>query len=140
MGGKVAPDFTLTDIDGKSFTIGKFRDHGVIHLFFTAVWCIPCRQEITKINDAYERFKAQGYTPLAIGVPTRQTPERLREYRQKEKIKFPLLFDSSGKVVESYRAEFLPRSILIDKKGTIRYEWDFVPDNFHEVINDLLKE
>jgi peroxiredoxin len=137
--GKEAPDFTLNDLGGKSYSLSTLKGKGVIHLIFTAVWCAPCKGEMAKLNDAYERLQPEGYIVLAIGVQTRQTPERLKEFMQKENIMFPVLYDASGKIVESYDAQ-LPTSIIIDRKGIIRHVWTFVPAGFDEVIEKLLKE
>lgn len=137
--GKEAPDFTLNDLNGKSHSLSALKGKGVIHLIFTAVWCAPCKGEMAKLGDAYERLQSEGYIVLAIGVQTRQTPERLKEFVQKENVRFPVLYDASGKTVESYDAQ-LPTSIIIDRKGVIRHVWTFVPADFDEAIAKLLKE
>ena len=35
--GKIAPDFTLLDVDGKSYTLSDFRGHPVVLSYF-ATW------------------------------------------------------------------------------------------------------
>lgn len=42
-GGSIAPDFTLTDLDGTSHNLYSYLDNGyTVFLDFSAVWCNPC--------------------------------------------------------------------------------------------------
>ncbi len=138
--GKQAPDFTLKDLGGKSVSLSALKGKGAVHLFFTAAWCIPCTNEIVKIDNAYEKLKSEGYSVIVIGVKDRQTPERLKEYVQKERMRFPVLYDESGSVAEAYGAQYLPKSFIIDKDGMVREEWTFLPKDFLQIVSDILKE
>ena len=41
--GSVAPDFTLTDLNGTSHSLYSYLDQGyTVFIDFSAVWCPPC--------------------------------------------------------------------------------------------------
>ncbi len=138
--GKQAPGFTLKNLEGKNVSLSELKGRGVVHILFTAVWCIPCTNEIVKMDDAYEKLRSEGYSVVVIGVKERQTPERLKDFAQKEKVHFPILYDESGAVAEAYGAQYLPKSVIIDKNGVVREEWAFLPGNFFQIVSDMLKE
>lgn len=136
-GGEKVPHFVLKDLQGHSYSLKQMIGKGVIHLTFFATWCEPCRKDYPKLNDNYVRLKSRGYILLGIGVPTRQSPEKLKRFAMKENIRFPILFDASGEVVQAYNAS-LPKHVIIDRNGVIAYHWDFLPSNHAEMIEKLL--
>lgn len=137
--GQKAPLFSLKDLQGNSYSLGTFIGKKVVHLTFLATWCEPCERDYQKLNDDYAWFESKGYILLGIGVPTRQNQKKLKEFATRENLRFPLLFDSSGEVVKLYNAS-LPQNIIIDKKGVIVYQWDFLPSNHKKMIEALLSD
>src|SRR5699024_8745511 len=62
---KDAPDFTLTNINGKSFTLSE-HEGKVVVLNIWATWCSPCRKEIPDFVEMQKNMKDKGV--LFVGV------------------------------------------------------------------------
>jgi thiol-disulfide isomerase/thioredoxin len=58
-------DFTLTDLNGKIWTLKELRGKVVV-VNFWATWCPPCRKEMPDLETLYKQFKDQGLVILAI--------------------------------------------------------------------------
>src|SRR5438132_7747518 len=56
-------DFTLSDLQGKSWTLRELRGK-VVLVNFWATWCPPCRKEMPDLDTLYKKFKDQGLVIL----------------------------------------------------------------------------
>ena len=113
----LAPDFTLSDLDGKNVTLSKFRGK-VVLLNFWNTWCGPCRAEMPSLNNLFLELKDKGLIVLSISIDTSEEP--VRAFISERKIVFPVLMDKKQKVyAKKYFLYGLPVTFLIDKKGII---------------------
>lgn len=99
--GDIAPDFTLTDQDGASVSLHDFRGGGVILYFYPAAMTPGCTTQACDFRDSLSSLTAAGYTVLGI---SRDTPEKLRAFRERDGLTFPLLSDPDHAVHELYSA------------------------------------
>ena len=65
--GKLAPDFTLTSLEGKTVRLSDFRGKAVL-LNFWATWCEPCRIEIPWLIEMQQQYGPKGFVILGIAV------------------------------------------------------------------------
>jgi len=114
--GYPAPDFTLTDLEGKRWTLSELRGKPIL-LNFWATWCYPCRFEMPAIGAVYERFVDQGFVVVAVNVL--ESRDRAAAFAEEFGLTFPVLLDSSGKVADAYQARFIPTSFFVDREGVI---------------------
>lgn len=113
-----AEEFTLADRDGKQVSLRHFRGE-VVMLNFWASWCKPCRQEMPILEQLYKRYKALGFTLIAINVD--DDPAKGAALLRDVPVTFPVLFDGKGEVSALYKLKGMPSSIFIDRKGQLRY-------------------
>jgi cytochrome c biogenesis protein CcmG, thiol:disulfide interchange protein DsbE len=113
---RLAPDFSLSSIDGRPVSLSDWR--GRIRLLnFWATWCIPCREEMPEIESAYQTWQDQGFVVLSINET--DNSDAVQEFVQTFHPTFPILLDRDGIAAKSYRVAGLPTSIFIDREGAV---------------------
>lgn len=111
-----APDFSLNDLDGKTFRLRENEGRPVL-LFFGATWCAACRAEMPPIKDFYAAYSPRGLeiAYINIGEPAR----RVKRFVRANKLPCRALLDENENVADLYNIIGVPTFILIDKKGII---------------------
>jgi peroxiredoxin Q/BCP len=99
--GTAAPDFTLLDQDEHPVSLGDFRGRRVILYFYPAAQTPGCTTQACDFRDSLASLQGAGYTVLGI---SRDTPEKLRSFRESDGLTFPLLSDPDHAVHEAYGA------------------------------------
>jgi peroxiredoxin len=76
--GKEAPDFTVTDITGKTHRLSDYRGKTVM-LIFWATWCRPCIMEIPHLIELRKTIGEDKLAMLAISfIDFRNSPETVK--------------------------------------------------------------
>ncbi len=124
---KLAPDFTLNDIDGNEHKLSDYRGK-VVLVNFWATWCPPCREEMPSMDRAYEKVKKTNVVILAINVG--EDADAIFEFTGNYPVSFPLLMDQDSRVIKQWPVVALPTSYVVDPAGRLFYrvigtrEWD----------------
>lgn len=136
-----APDFTLTNPDGRKVSLKDFRGK-VVFLNFWATWCESCRDEMPSMERLYREFKGKGLEIVAVNIKETR-PDALAFYR-KLKLTYPVVLDSEGEVGLLYGAFGLPVTYLIDRKGTLLARlWgpaDWYSPGARKLIGELVQQ
>jgi peroxiredoxin len=117
--GFLAPDFSLTTLDGQTITLSDLRGK-VVLLNFWAAWCPPCKAEMPAIERTYQDFKVQGFVVLAVDSTVQDSVEAARIFIAENGLSFPVPLDETGEVTRLYRVQSLPTSFFIGADGVIR--------------------
>ncbi len=99
--GDAAPDFTLLDQDGQPVSLHDLRGRRVILYFYPAAMTPGCTTQACDFRDSLSSLTAAGYTVLGV---SRDTPEKLRAFRERDGLTFPLLSDPDHAAHEAYGA------------------------------------
>jgi len=116
--GKVAPDFTLTSLNGDVTTLSALKGKQVL-LSFWATWCDPCVYEMPFIQEIFDEYSPQGLVILAIA--SWEDRNTVREFMTQNEFTFPALIDYPGKeAANKYQVRTIPATFIINEKGTIK--------------------
>jgi len=115
--GEVAPDFTLTSLDGDIVQLSSLEGQPVF-LDFWATWCGPCRKSLPETERLRKEYADSGLQVFTINVE--ETPEEVKQYLEWAKIEVPVLLDRDGSVSKSYQFGGLPSFFVLDRDHIVR--------------------
>jgi len=138
-----APDFTLLSSTGENVRLAEQRGK-VVMLNFWASWCGPCRQEMPLLDAMHARYSEHGGFELyGINVEEDNTPA-IKLIKELKVVSLEVLYDPEGKASALYKVEAMPTTVMIDKKGQIRYVnrgyKDGDENKYRDQIRELMKE
>lgn len=135
--GEKAPNFVLTNIKGQKVSLYKYLNKKIIVLNFFTTWCGYCRKEIPKLNEIYKEYKNKGIE--IIGIDSGEDKESVKFYAKEMQITYPVLVDEDDEVASLFRVFGVPRTLVIDKKGIIKYNQAGSFFGHKNILDDLLK-
>lgn len=115
--GKEAPDFSLTDLTGKSWKLSDLRGK-VVFVNFWATWCEPCREEMPSMEALHRSMSDKPFQMLTI-----LSSDSAANAEMMVKISgttFPVLPDTEGTVSSDYGLTGVPETYIIDPQGILR--------------------
>jgi peroxiredoxin len=116
--GQPIGNFTLTDVNGVTHSIGDYKGRPVL-INAWATWCPPCRGELPDLNAFYLKHQAEGFELLAINSGESQPV--VADFIKQMGYSFPALVDESRGVLSNLGVDGLPTSILVGRDGTVKY-------------------
>ncbi len=120
---KEAPDFTLTDINGKKHKLSDYRGKKVV-LMFWATWCPPCKATIPHLMELRRAVGEDKLAIMGISHITEDPPntaEIIKQFAEDRKINYTVIAAQIGSAGDPYDAiHQLPTLLFIEPDGTIK--------------------
>jgi peroxiredoxin len=139
--GGPAPAFTLTALTGEQGGLSQYKGQ-VVMVNFWATWCGPCQQEMPLLDQMYKKYKPAGFTLIGVNVD-KESPA-VKELLARRPVSFPVLLDPANQVSKAYHVDEMPSSVIIDRKGAIRYiHRGYKPgdeNDYQDRIRQLIRE
>jgi len=121
--GKEAPDFTITDIDGKEHKLSSYRGKNVV-LDIWATWCPPCKMTTPHLKELKNTTPQQKLAIMAISRISTNPPNTeqiIKEYAKDKKVNYPVFAVNAGDTGDPYdSARYLPTFFFIDPEGKFK--------------------
>jgi peroxiredoxin len=140
--GAEAPDFTLKDDKGKSFTLSSLRGKYVV-LDFWGSWCTWCIKGFPDMIKAQE--KSKDYVAfVSIACRDEKRPEAWKKILEKYQLKWTQLInddsDLKNDVISRYGLFVYPTKIIIDPQGKIIFHQEGESQDLYHSLDILLDE
>jgi len=120
--GKIPPNITLTDPDGKTRSLDELKGK-VVLLDFWASWCGPCRRENPNVVNVYDKYNKEGFDVFSVSLDKANGKQRWIQAIEKDNLKWPHhVSDLQGwqsAPAKEYKVSSIPRTFLLDKEGRI---------------------
>lgn len=118
-----APDFELVDQYGNTRKLSDYKGQ-VVFLNFWATWCPPCREEMPDIEALYEKYgkNEEELVVLGVAAPNRGNEgntQHITDFLEEEGYTFPVVFDETGRVLNTYAITAYPTTFIINKEGNV---------------------
>jgi cytochrome c-type biogenesis protein len=118
-----APDFTLTDQNGKQHKLSDYKGKTVF-LNFWATWCGPCRSELPDIQKLYEKYGKNQKDLIVLGVAApgmgnEKDAKGIAKFLKDNGYSYPVAMDATGDATTNYYIQAYPTTFLINSEGKI---------------------
>ena len=129
----------LADLKGK-----------VVLLDFWATWCGPCRYTIPKLNAMHRKYKGSGLVVIGLtefegGAEGREMTraeesQYLRRYKRRQGIDYGFAVEDGKETARSYGVVSIPTTVLIDRKGRVRFLTIGASDTELDALASMVKK
>jgi peroxiredoxin len=114
--GDPAPDWKLTDPEGRAHTLAEYRGRVVV-LDFWATWCVPCARVMPRLEKLHRKYGAQGL--VVFGVNSFETGDPAAMMKKKG-YTYGLLLKGE-ELAPAYGVTSLPVVYVIGPDGRVIY-------------------
>ncbi len=139
---KSAPEFSLTDLDGKKISLSDYKGKIVI-LDFWATWCGPCKASFPLMKEAIQKYTdSEKVKFLFVDTFERVNNkiENAKKFIAENNYPFQVLLDVDSKAANDYGVVSIPTKIFIDKNGNQRFiSVGFEKEKILDEIDILIK-
>jgi thiol-disulfide isomerase/thioredoxin len=115
---RVAPNFRLTTLDGKTLTLESLAGK-VVLIDFWATWCGPCREALPNIRKIAAKFDGQPLVVLSISLD--DDAARWKEFVGKNGMTWMQYRDGGfdGSISKQFNVTAIPATFTIDADGVL---------------------
>ena len=138
--GDNAPNFSLTDNEGKFHSLNDYSGKKLIIFFYPRANTPGCTAEACNLRDYFKELKGKGYSILGVSADSEKSQQ---SFSKKYNFPFPLLADIEKTMINAYGVwgpkkfrgkeyeGIIRKTFLVDEKGIITRIIDKVKTKDH---------
>jgi thiol-disulfide isomerase/thioredoxin len=118
---EAAPALALVDTRGAQVSLADLAGE-VVLVNVWATWCAPCVEEIPALVELHAQQSARGFTVVGINIDAAKHDGRVADFAEEFAIPYPIWRDPESLSLQALRGDGLPVSVLIDRRGKLRWK------------------
>jgi thiol-disulfide isomerase/thioredoxin len=133
-------ELNLKALDGTKVHLRDLRGKIVV-LNFWATWCGPCREDMPRLVEAEQKYKANGVVFVGASLDDSKTQGKIAGFVQDHNIDFPIWVGATGDDLDKLdMGPAVPATAFIDQDGNIvaRIAGEIRPDELTERLDWLV--
>lgn len=140
--GDSMPDsMTLLSTEGKYSTYEEYKGK-VVLVNFWAAWCGPCLKEMPSIYALHQKLQPKGFEVLGVAMDENLSQGLATLTNMAGEPPFLMLKGNEQAMANRFPIEGLPYTVIIDRKGVIRYakpgERDWNSKEAHALLEGMM--
>jgi len=121
--GAAAPDFQLTTIEGKAFSLSsEAKSHKAVVVMFISTQCPYSNAYNDRMRDMASAYASKGVLFVGINSNKNEDAVTASSHAKAHGHTFPIMKDPGNKVADLYDAQHTPTVYVVDPQGKVRYE------------------
>ncbi|MGM0497953.1 MAG: TlpA family protein disulfide reductase, partial [Bacteroidota bacterium] len=119
--GQPVPQFSFETSDGKEYSMAELEGNVVLLNFF-ATWCPTCMKEMPALQEQiWDKYK-ENDDFFMVSLGREHSMQEMKEFQEKKEYTFNFAPDTGRVIYGKFAEKYIPRNVLVDKKGEIIYE------------------
>ncbi len=138
--GKVAPDFSAPDPDGKQISLNQIKGKATI-IDFWAAWCGPCRKENPNVVKVYNKYHDKGLEIIGVSLDRQGQKDKWLKAIEDDKLTWHHVSNLNyfnDPVARQYNIQAIPATFILDADGKIvakNLRGQALEDKIAEILN-----
>jgi len=110
----------MNNPEGKQMKLSETRGK-IVLLDFWASWCGPCRQELPNVVANFNKYKSKGFDVFSVSLDKEKNAwtEAIKKDGLVWQWHISDLMYWQSPVVQQYRIQGIPKTLLLDEEGKI---------------------
>ncbi len=120
--GEMAPDFSLTTIDGEKITKASLRGNIVV-ITSSAAWCPTCVMEARQFSPVYYKYQEEGVVFITVDIDPRDSKSFIQQFKTGNNTPWYYADAEGGaEIIQKYSLNRFEITYILDKQGIIRFK------------------
>jgi thiol-disulfide isomerase/thioredoxin len=138
--GKLAPEITGEDLEGKPLKLSDYRGKVVVVCFW-ATWCGPCMAMVPHERELAHRMEGRPFALLGVNSDQPDDREKARKATREKQMTWPSWWDGDlrGPIQTAYDVTHWPTVYVLDTRGVIRHI-DVRGEDLDRAVDALIAE
>ena len=136
------PAVKVENMEGEKTPFNSYIKEGKNYVVsFWATWCVPCKKELSNMEDLYDNWKEELNTEvIAISGDDSRNRSRVKAYVEGEEWPYTVLLDPNQDLMRAMGVQNMPFTFIINSKGEIVYKHNsYSEGDEYEIENKLME-